>query len=70
MHPAISLPPRSRRTGALDEPLPRLLDAIGAWRARARGRAELARLDARLLRDIGITPCDAAGEAGKPFWRA
>jgi len=48
--------------------------AVGCWgwlrRAaeRAAGRRALARLDDRLLRDIGLTRADADAEAGKPFW--
>lgn len=40
------------------------------WRRRARGRAELAALSDRELRDIGVTRYDARHEIGKPFWRA
>ena len=36
---------------------------------RHRQRRALARLDGRLLRDIGVTPEQAAGESTKPFWR-
>jgi len=36
---------------------------------RARERAHLAELDERMLRDMGITRLDVAGEADKPFWR-
>lgn len=39
-------------------------------RARAEQRRALAALDARLLKDVGIAPPDAAGEIAKPFWRA
>jgi len=35
---------------------------------RRRTRADLADLDARLLRDIGVTRLDAAAESRKPFW--
>ena len=38
-----------------------------AWR-RQRSRGELARLDERMLKDIGVTPTDALFEASKPFW--
>jgi uncharacterized protein YjiS (DUF1127 family) len=51
----------------------RLLQTVGAllalWRRRSRGRQQLARLDARLLRDIGVTRSEAAAECDKPFWR-
>ena len=40
-----------------------------AWR-RHRSRQALAQLDARLLRDIGVTYAEAENEANKPFWRA
>ena len=38
------------------------------WRRRRRERAELARLDDRMLRDIGITRGDVWQEINKPFW--
>jgi len=37
---------------------------------RLRQRRALARLDARLLRDIGVTAEQAERESSKPFWRA
>jgi uncharacterized protein YjiS (DUF1127 family) len=43
---------------------------LAQWRRRSRERAALARLDLRALRDIGLTPADAAREINKPFWRA
>jgi uncharacterized protein YjiS (DUF1127 family) len=46
-----------------------LLRRLGEWRRRARERAELARFGSRDLRDIGLTPADAAYEINKPFWR-
>ena len=38
--------------------------------ARSRERQFLAGMDARMLRDIGMTPYEAGEEARKPFWRA
>jgi len=49
--------------------LGRLLQRLGTWRRRARERAELARLDERSLRDIGISAAQARAEFDKPFWR-
>jgi uncharacterized protein YjiS (DUF1127 family) len=46
------------------------LAQIRVWAKRARARRELARLDPRMLRDIAVTPSEAARECGKPFWRA
>jgi uncharacterized protein YjiS (DUF1127 family) len=39
------------------------------WIARYRQRTLLAQLDARMLRDIGLTRKDARRECEKPFWR-
>ena len=38
-------------------------------RRRARDRAQLAGLDDRMLRDIGLTRADAEFLSNKPFWR-
>ena len=43
---------------------------LARFAARRRQRQALAVLDARLLRDVGITPDQARAEAAKPFWRA
>jgi uncharacterized protein YjiS (DUF1127 family) len=40
------------------------------WHERIRQRHALARLDDRILRDIGLSPADVEGEVSKPFWRA
>jgi uncharacterized protein YjiS (DUF1127 family) len=42
---------------------------LTTWRERRRGRAALARLDLRMLRDIGVTQDAADREYNKPFWR-
>ena len=39
------------------------------WRERSRGRQEIATLDDRSLRDIGLTRSEAEFVANKPFWR-
>lgn len=46
-----------------------IVAVVREWRRRARSRAELAMLDERTLRDIGITRADVWRETGKPFWR-
>jgi uncharacterized protein YjiS (DUF1127 family) len=51
------------------EPLSRLGRALARWWRRSRERGELARFDGRSLRDIGLTPAEAAYEINKPFWR-
>ena len=42
---------------------------IAVWRERTVARRCLAQMDARSLRDAGISPAAAAFEAGRPFWR-
>lgn len=39
------------------------------WRGRIEARRYLAGLDARSLRDAGISPAAAAYECGRPFWQ-
>ena len=39
------------------------------WRRRSRERTQLAGLDERMLRDIGLTRGDAQFRINKPFWR-
>ncbi len=40
------------------------------WRRRATERHALAQLDDRMLRDLGLSRAEVAGELRKPFWRA
>jgi uncharacterized protein YjiS (DUF1127 family) len=39
------------------------------WLRRRRARAELATLDERILRDIGVSRTEVLHEINKPFWR-
>ncbi|WP_377068299.1 DUF1127 domain-containing protein [Roseovarius ramblicola] len=39
------------------------------WDMNRRTRAQLARLDAHLLHDIGLETHTARAEAARPFWR-
>jgi uncharacterized protein YjiS (DUF1127 family) len=39
------------------------------WRRRIRSRQELARLDDRMLKDIGLSHAEREFLANKPFWR-
>jgi uncharacterized protein YjiS (DUF1127 family) len=43
---------------------------MATWRERARQRKELAGLDSRTLRDLGLSASDVNFEVNKPFWRA
>jgi len=47
-----------------------LADAFSAWQERVSQRRTLARLDDRLLRDMGLSRSDVEHEVSKPFWQA
>ena len=47
----------------------RLIHFITEAQARRRDRRALSRLDAHLLRDIGLSPDEARTEGAKPFWQ-
>ena len=57
------------RTPASPSWIATALATLKAWTARRRQRRALAALDARLLRDVGLSAEDAAEESRKPFWR-
>ncbi len=42
---------------------------LDTWRRRARERRELGSLDARTIRDVGLSPSEVQFEVNKPFWR-
>jgi uncharacterized protein YjiS (DUF1127 family) len=65
-------PPKDECSGCrmLAELLVAAFHLLRLWAKRVRERDELARLDHRMLRDIGITPTDIDREYRKPFWRA
>ena len=58
-----------RQAGRGENLVARIVRTLETWRRRARSRTELAHLGERELRDIGLTPADAAWECQKPFWR-
>jgi len=47
----------------------RLFAALLLWQRRIVSRRQLARLDARLLADAGISEAQRHAELSKPFWR-
>jgi len=49
--------------------LPALGGLFETWAERARARRDLVQIDARSLRDAGISPGAAAFEASQPFWQ-
>lgn len=42
---------------------------LATWRQRAKERRELAQIDSRIARDLGISPTEIQFEVNKPFWR-
>jgi len=48
----------------------RTTERLADWQMRHQGRRQLAALDDRQLKGIGISRCDAEREFRKPFWRA
>jgi uncharacterized protein YjiS (DUF1127 family) len=47
----------------------RLVERLATWRRRSVERDQLARLDDRELRDIGVSRSLIYWELAKPFWR-
>jgi uncharacterized protein YjiS (DUF1127 family) len=73
----MSFQSRDRLLGAFDQYVSpagkptfrqRLAFTLAVWRERKEMRRSLALMDARSLRDAGISPAAAAYESGKPFW--
>ncbi len=69
---AIAIIPRNASAHtrhSLAQVIRRLVAILRRWHRRYTSRQQLARCDAWLLRDIGISPGEALHEADKPFWR-
>lgn len=56
-------PARLRAVGTI------IFDRLWQWYERRRQRRALLRLDTRMLKDIGISRCDAEQEASKWFFQ-
>jgi uncharacterized protein YjiS (DUF1127 family) len=69
--PACAQAARRHRTALddLSDAAQSVVATLRAWRQRLRERDQLARLDDRMLSDIGLTRADAEYLASKPFWR-
>ena len=50
-------------------PVRRLRGLIALWIGRWSSRRQLARMDDRMLRDIGLGPRERSREVRKPLWR-
>ena len=57
------------RHGLAAAPLKLLARLVARHHGRQRQRFTLAQLDDRMLRDMGISRCEAERESAKPFWR-
>jgi uncharacterized protein YjiS (DUF1127 family) len=62
----LAQPRRHRRAAGL---IRRAIETVRLWRARRRGRQELAGLDDRALHDLAMTRVDAIQECRKRFWQ-
>jgi uncharacterized protein YjiS (DUF1127 family) len=54
----------------LSSVLAAIADAYANWHERSTQRRILARLDDRMLRDVGLSRADVEREVAKPFWQA
>ncbi len=54
----------------LIEAAARALRTLLIWQERDRQRHALAQLDARMLKDVGLSRAEVALELRKPFWQA
>lgn len=65
----IGVTDRGDAFGAMRRGARRLMGVLRLWRRRRRDRREVARLDDRMLKDVGLTRADAEFLINKPFWR-
>jgi uncharacterized protein YjiS (DUF1127 family) len=61
---------RRQRAAAVRAALRRFVRWCLLCHARAEQRRHLAELDERMLKDIGVTPAEAADESAKRWWQA
>jgi uncharacterized protein YjiS (DUF1127 family) len=67
--PGWAPPPGVRARTPVVAPRATLLSKVRAALRRRRTRLILAEMSDHMLKDIGLTRCDADYEANKPFWR-
>lgn len=53
----------------VSNPFARLATWVSAWRVRTRERADLAMMEDRDLRELGLSRAVLEFELSKPFWR-
>ena len=59
-----------RRARRRAEWVARIRKLAGTWHRRYRTRRDFARVDARILKDCGISEAERFIEVNKPFWEA
>ena len=61
--------PRANAVDALVGVGSEFVRLLKVWRIRIQQRREIARLDDRMLADIGLSQIEASREVNKPFWQ-
>ncbi|WP_413874758.1 DUF1127 domain-containing protein [Albidovulum sp.] len=61
--------PLGLKASAAPQSWSRVAAALRQWSDRRQSRIALGRLNAHLVRDIGLDPLTAEAEAARPFWR-
>ncbi len=69
-HAGARLPNAAAFGQSIVEAIARLFEAVLIWQERAKQRRALAQLDARMLKDLGLSRADVEREVRKPFWSA
>jgi uncharacterized protein YjiS (DUF1127 family) len=61
--------PLGLKASAAPQSWSRVAAVLRQWSDRRQSRIALGRLNAHLVRDIGLDPLTAEAEAARPFWR-
>lgn len=61
--------PLGLKASATPQTWSRVVTVLRQWSDRRQSRIALGRLNAHLVRDIGLDPLTAEAEATRPFWR-
>ncbi len=65
----LSPAPLGLKASAAPQSWPRVAAVLRQWSERRQSRIALGKLNAHLLRDIGLDPLTAEAEITRPFWR-
>ncbi|WP_218578452.1 DUF1127 domain-containing protein [Vineibacter terrae] len=67
--PSMPAPDAAAEAGTPASALQRIAAVLRTWQARRRERLELAQVDERTLRELGLSPTLVDYELRRPFWR-